>query len=165
MTGVLQCGVSAPCVWALQTVVWVPGPPDCRLLQLPAAGVQRPAGDCSNLQHGAYTGLILRQPGHRHYTTAFNHHYTISWNLLPRSNIFPYFKITFMFISSVGFLFLALQYQGSSTSNSSNSSFLKTLGLPPGPLGKSLQYMCRTLSPSRSPATLGVKSCKNFLCI
>ena len=137
-------------------------------LQAPAAACSRGAAACRGLQQpaaGACTGLILRQPGHRHYTTAFNHHYTISWNLLPRSNIFPYFKITFMFISSVGFLFLALQYQGSSTSNSSNSSFLKTLGLPPGPLGKSLQYMCRTLSPSRSPATLGVKSWNNLLCI
>ena len=55
-------------------------------LQAPAAACSRGAAACRGLQQpaaGAYTGLILRQAGHRHTTTAFNH-YTLPSTLLFR---------------------------------------------------------------------------------
>ena len=132
-----------------------PVPPtagSCSCLQPGCSGLQGTAATCSTV-HTLDSSSASRGTDTQQLLSIITPYHGPCFQDL---TFFYIFKITFMFISSVGLLFLALQYQGSSTSNSSNSSFLKTLGLPPGPLGKSLQYMCRTLSPSRSPGTIGV---------
>ena len=156
MTGVLQCGCRGrshfPLCLCLGTADSRLGPRSPRL-QAPAAACSRGAAACRGLQQPAARCIHWTHPPPAGAQTHNNCFQSLHLTMDPGSN----FLDISIFLKSHSCLFLAPQYQGSSTSNSSNSSFLKTLGLPPGPLGKSLQYMCRTLSPSRSPATLKVK--------